>query len=49
MQMAVAMGEKEKIEMGKKAKKRIDRLQPEYVVRKLVSLYEYVIENSKRK
>lgn len=49
MQMAVAMGEKEKMEMGKKAKKRIDRLQPEYVVRKLVNLYEYVIENSKRK
>ena len=49
MQMVVAMGEKEKMEMGKKAKKRIDRLQPEYVVRKLVSLYEYVIENSKCK
>lgn len=49
MQMAVAMGEKEKMEMGKWAKRRIDRLQPDYVVRKLVSLYEYVIENSKRK
>lgn len=49
MQMAVDMNEKEKAEMGKKAKRRIDRLQPEYVVRKLVSLYEHVIENSKRK
>lgn len=49
MQMAVTMSEKEKMEMGKWAKRRIDRLQPDYVVRKLVSLYEYVIENSKRK
>ena len=49
MQMAVAMSGEEKAEMGKRAKRRIDRLKPEYAVRKLVSLYEYVIANSKRR
>ncbi len=47
MQMVVDMSEREKTEMGKRAKRRIDRLQPEYVVRKLLNLYEYVIKNSK--
>lgn len=49
MQMAAAMSGEEKAEMGKRARRRIDRLKPEYAVRKLVSLYEYVIANSKRR
>lgn len=48
MQIAVAMKPEEKAHMGKLAKKRIDRLRPECAVQKLVQLYEYVIENSKR-
>ncbi|MCM1211807.1 MAG: glycosyltransferase family 4 protein [Blautia sp.] len=47
MQFAVSMTWEEKIQMGKLAKKRINRLKPEYAVQKLVQLYEYVIENSR--
>lgn len=48
MQMAVSMTPEERAYMGKLAKKRIDRLKPEYAVQKLVQFYEYVIEKSKR-
>jgi len=47
MQIAVSMSKSEKSEMGKLAKKRIDRLKPKYAVKKLVQLYEYVIEHNK--
>ncbi len=49
MQMAVSMDRKKKIEMGRMAKCRIDKLRPEYVVKKLVRLYEYVLSNSPNK
>lgn len=49
MQMAVLMGENEKKEMGRLAKKRINKLKPEYAVRNLIRLYEYVISNRKHK
>ena len=48
MQMAVSMTPEERAYMGKLAKKRIDRLKPEYAVKKLVQFYEYVIEKSRR-
>lgn len=48
MQMAVLMDEEHKKQIGKLARKRIDKLKPEYVVRRLLRLYEYVIANSKR-
>lgn len=47
MQMAVALSDDEKRKMGEKAKARIDKLKPEYVVKRLLRLYEYVINNSK--
>lgn len=47
MQMAVSMTKEEKIQMGKMARRRIDRLKPEYAVKKLVELYAYVIKNNK--
>lgn len=47
MQEAVSMPDGEKIRMGKLAGRRIDRLKPEYAVRKLVRLYEHVILNGK--
>ncbi len=46
MQTAVFMSESEKREMGKLAGKRIEKLKPEYAVRKLIRLYEYVISNA---
>lgn len=47
MQTAVSMSEDGKLKMGKLAKKRIDRLKPEYAVEKLVRLYTCVLENHK--
>lgn len=47
MQIAVSLSEEQKSQMGKRAKLRIDRLKPEYVVKQLIRLYDYVIENSK--
>lgn len=47
MQIAVSMSEEQKEQMGKMAKLRIDKLKPECVVKQLVRLYEYVIENKK--
>lgn len=49
MQMAVSMSEEDKFKMGKLAKRRIDRLKPEYAVTKLVQFYTYIIENHKYK
>lgn len=45
MQDVVLMSEDEKKKMGRLARKRIDKLKPQYAVRKLVRLYEYVISN----
>lgn len=49
MQMVVNMTDEEKKEIGELARKRIDRLKPEYVVKNLLQLYEYVIEKDKKK
>lgn len=46
MQMVVALSDDDKRKIGKCAKARIDKLRPEYVVKKLLRLYEYVIKNS---
>lgn len=46
MQMAVSMSKEQKIQMEKRAGKRIEKLEPKYVVRQLLQLYEYVIENT---
>lgn len=43
MHFAVSLTREEKMRMGKLAKKRIDKLKPEYAVQKLVRLYEYII------
>lgn len=48
MQSVVSMSSEEKKQMGKKAKRRIDKLKPEYIVNKLISLYEYIIEQTNR-
>lgn len=45
MQMAVSMSKEQKIQMGERAKKRITKLEPQYVVKQLLRLYEYVIQN----
>lgn len=45
MQTAVSMTKEEKQQMGNLARKRIDRLKPEYVVQTLLRLYEYVLKN----
>lgn len=47
MQTAATMSEADKLQMGKLAKRRIDRLKPEYAAARLVRLYTYVIENHK--
>lgn len=46
MNEAAVMDEKQRMEIGKKAKKRIERLAPEYVVAKLIRYYQYVINNA---
>lgn len=48
MQTAAAMGKREKEKMGKLARKRIDKLKPEYAVQKLIRVYEHVIAGNKR-
>ena len=45
MNAAAVMSEYEKIQMGKNARKRVDRLQAEIVVNKLLRYYQYVIEH----
>lgn len=47
MQAAVAMNREQKELMGKKARKRIDKLKPEYAVKRLLCLYEHIIEEQK--
>ena len=47
MRMAVQMDSEEKEMMGKRARKRVDKLKPEYAVKKLLCLYEYIIKNEK--
>lgn len=49
MNEAVAMSKEEKEKMGRMARRRIDKLAPEYVVKKLIRYYQYVIDNRKRK
>ncbi len=44
MQMAVHMDNGQKELMGKKAQKRIDRLKPEYAVKRLLRLYGHITE-----
>ncbi len=39
------MSEAQKKKIGEMAKKRIDRLAPDVVVRKLLRFYQYVIDN----
>lgn len=46
MNEAAAMNEMQKVEMGKKAKKRIDKLAPEIMVKKLVRYYQYIIDHT---
>ena len=45
MNEAAAMNEFQKVQMGKNAKKRIERLTPEITVNKLLRYYRYVIDN----
>lgn len=44
MNEAAEMSELQKEKMGRKARKRIDRLAPEFVVKKLLRYYQYVID-----
>lgn len=46
MNEAAAMNEGQKAEMGKRAKKRIDKLTPEIMVKKLIRYYQYVIDHT---
>ena len=39
----------EKLKMGNRANQRIDRLKPEFTVKKLIQLYEYVLEKEIKK
>lgn len=48
MFMAVEMDEQQKEDMGRNARKRIDKLAPEFTVNKLLRYYQYVIDNVKR-
>lgn len=48
MNEAAAMNEVQKTELGEKARKRIDKLRPEKVVKKLLKYYQWVIENTSR-
>ena len=47
MEIVVLLSNEKKAEIGKQARKRIDKLKPEIVVKKLLRLYEYVISNTK--
>lgn len=49
MQRAVSMSVEEKEKMGNRANQRIDRLKPEFTVKKLIQLYEYVLEKEIKK
>lgn len=43
MNQAAAMNEPQKAEMGKRAKERIDKLAPEFMVKKLERFYQYIL------
>ena len=45
MNIAAAMNREQKEEMGQNAKRRIEKLAPEYTVTKLLQYYQYVIDN----
>lgn len=45
MREAAAMSKDEKEKMGRMARRRIDKLAPEYVVKKLIRYYQYIIDN----
>lgn len=45
MQQAANMYDIQKAEMGRQARKRIDKLSPEITVKKLVRYYQYIIDN----
>lgn len=47
MKMAVSLTSENRVQMGIQAGKRIDKLKPEVAVKKLLRLYEYMVENSK--
>lgn len=47
IQMAVYLSELQKKKIGKQAKERVDKLKPEIVVRKLLTLYNCLINNKK--
>ena len=47
MKMAVSLTSEYRVQMGIQAGKRIDKLKPEVAVKKLLRLYEYMVENSK--
>ncbi|MDE6851319.1 MAG: glycosyltransferase family 4 protein [Lachnospiraceae bacterium] len=49
MNMAAGMSDAQKAEMGRKARKRIGRLAPEYTVTKLLRYYQYVIDKVNNK
>ena len=49
MNQAALMNSLQKKEMGKRAKKRIDKLMPELVVKKLIRYYQQVIDNTVQK
>ena len=46
MQSVVTMSVSQKRKIGKLAKQRIDKLKPDRVVKKLIQLYEYVINKN---
>lgn len=45
MNQAAAMNEEQKAEMGKRAKERIDKLAPEFTVKKLIRFYYYILSH----
>lgn len=49
MQTAVLTDADRKKKMGRLARKRVDKLKPEYAVKRLLGLYEYVLANSRRR
>lgn len=48
MQEAASMDTESKRQMGRKARDRIDRLRPEYAVRRLLQFYNCVLENNQK-
>lgn len=48
MKMAASLTSEDKVRMGVQAGKRIDRLKPEVAVKRLLRLYEYVVEGNRK-